>query len=649
MRQLTMKYAGGGIVRHLGLQNYKGPVPALSELIANAWDADATKVEVTIPLGRHLTPKDEIIVKDNGCGMNFLDCDDKYLVIGRNRRDVEGTDRTPSGRRLMAHKGLGKLAGFGIAKIVEVKTVLDGKLTHFRMSFDDIDKLKQGEAYPPTMIADEESVDLHNGTEVILKDLSLERTIPEDRFFRSMAGRFSIFSDKFKVYLNGTHLKKTRVPLEFRFPEKGDADVTEIDEEGFGSSVLSNGEKIIWWIGFTPDTIKWTEIHGVSVISRGRVAQDPWDFNLAGGTWGQHGLRYMTGEIIAEFVDEGIPFESDTIITNRSGLKWTDPKNEPLYDWGRKKIRELLKTWSERRGKKTLEKVKKEHPELVKKIQSFQPRERKELNTAMRSLAQIPTMKPERLTKLFNHVVDGYRDKVFMDLLQEIIDLPPEERKRTVEILTEFDVFEAIRVHEFVSSHLLVIERFREMIEKGVPEKPDMHDHIRKYPWLLGVKYQPMDYEHSLKRVLDERFDIKVDDKTGRKIPDIVVMRGGTDVLVIELKRPGETVGLEELDQTRNYVFYLREWLDTTNTEGLIGRNITGDDVRGYLLCYDIKSDPLVRRQQDALERDGINVCKWYDVLMKTEDEHREFLDIVKGRAPRDDPRIKELEEKGIA
>jgi len=644
-----MKYAGGGIVRHLGLQNYKGPVPALSELIANTWDADAKKVEITIPLGRSLSPKDKIIVKDNGCGMNFQDCDDKYLVIGRNRRDVERTDRSPGGRRLMAHKGLGKLAGFGIARIVEAKTVSEGKLTHFRMSFDDIDKLKQGEAYPPKMIADEKQVDLDNGTEVILKALSLERAIPKDQFLRSIAARFSIFSDKFKVYINGTLLKKSRVPLEFRFPEKGDADVVEIDKEGFGTTTLSNGEKIRWWIGFTPDTIKWKEIHGVSIISRGRVAQDPWDFNLAGGTWGQHGLRYLTGEIIAEFVDEGIPYESDTIITNRSGLKWTDLKNEPLYQWGRKKISGVLRIWSERRGKKTLEKVKKKYPELVKKIQRFQPRERKELNLAMRSLAQIPTMKPEKLSKLFNHVIDGYQDKVITDLLVEVVKLPPEEMEKTIEILTEFDILEAIRVHKIVSSHVLVIRRFGEMIEAGVPEKPDMHNHIRKYPWLLGIKYQPMDYEHSLKKVLDKRFGIKVDDKGGRKVPDVVVMRGGTDVVVIELKRPGVVVGTKELTQIKEYVDYLRDWLDRTNTEGLIGKNILGDDVNGYLVAYDIKDDALVRREQTRLEKDGIKVCKWYDILTKTEDEHRDFLKIVKSRAPEDDPRIKELEEKGIA
>ena len=648
MRQLEMRYAGGGIVRHLGLQNYKGPVAALAELIANSWDADASEVRAIIPLGKPLEPKDEIILKDNGCGMDWSDCDEKYLVIGRNRRDVEETNKTPGGRPLMAHKGLGKLAGFGIAKIVEVKTVSNGKLTHFRMSFDDLDKLKQGETYYPKMIADEKPVELPNGTEVILKDLSLKRAIPEEQFITSMCTRFSIFSDKFKVHINDTPLEKKRVPLEFCFPEKVDEDVTQINEDGFGITTLPNGLEIEWWIGFTPDTIKIKDFHGVSVLVRGRVAQDPWDFNLAGGTWGQHGLRYLTGEIIAEFVDDGIPFESDTIMTNRSGINWENPQNTPLYEWARKKIGALLREWSKRRGEKTLKKVKEKYPKLVEKIKRFQPREQKELNLAMRKLAEVPTMQPEKLSRLFNHVVDGYQDKVITDLLVEVVNMPPEEMEQTIKILTEFDILEAVRVHKIVSSHVLVIRRFREMIEAGVPEKPDMHEHIRKYPWLLGIKYQPMDYEHSLKKVLDERFGIKVDDKGGRKIPDVVVMRGGTDVLVIELKRPGIVVGTKELTQIKEYVDYLREWLDRTNTEGLIGKNIRGEDVDGYLIAYDIKDDVLVRREQNRLEKDRINVCKWYDILIKTEEEHRAFLNIVKSRAPKDDPRIKEIEEKEI-
>ena len=45
---LTMKYAGG-FVQHLGLSMYGGAVPAIAELIANAWDADATRVDIEFP------------------------------------------------------------------------------------------------------------------------------------------------------------------------------------------------------------------------------------------------------------------------------------------------------------------------------------------------------------------------------------------------------------------------------------------------------------------------------------------------------------------------------------------------------------------------------------------------------------------------
>jgi len=46
--------------------------------------------------------------------------------------------------------------------------------------------------------------------------------------------------------------------------------------------------------------------------------------------------------------------------------------------------------------------------------------------------------------------------------------LPPEERVKTLELLKEFDILEAIRVHKIVSSHVRVIRAFREMIENAL-------------------------------------------------------------------------------------------------------------------------------------------------------------------------------------
>ena len=96
-RELEMRYAGGGIVHHLGLKMYRGPIVALTELIANAWDADAEKVRISIPLGRCLSKHDKIVVSDTGKGMTFEVCNDEYLVIGRNRRAAEGKENSDGG------------------------------------------------------------------------------------------------------------------------------------------------------------------------------------------------------------------------------------------------------------------------------------------------------------------------------------------------------------------------------------------------------------------------------------------------------------------------------------------------------------------------------------------------------------------------
>jgi len=643
MRKLEMKFAGGGIVRHLGLQNYKGAVPALAELIANAWDADANIVKIKIPFNKSFSSKDKIIVEDNGHGMLFDDCDNKYLVIGRNRRLAENTDKTSKGRPLMAHKGLGKLAGFGIAKVVEVKTISKGKLTHFRMSFDDLDKLEQGVSYYPKMIADEKPTDQKNKTEIILKDLTLQRAINKEKFLSSMASRFSIFSEKFQLHINEVCFEKKDFPLQFRFPEKKDEEVEKI-KNGFGLTTLADGVKIKWWIGFALNTIKQEEYYGISVLTRGRIAQDPWDFNLAGGMWAQHGLRYMTGQIIAEFVDEGLSYDSDTIITNRSGINWEKPNNRLLYDWARKKIRVLCLEWSNRRGNKTYEEVTKTNPELINKIERFQPREKKELTTALRKLAQIPTIKPKRLAQLYEHVIDGYQDKVMVDIINEINEVPISDRERIIDILLEFDILEAIRVHKLVSSHVLIIRRFSDMIEHNALES-EIHEHIKKYPWLIGLKYQAMDHDRALKTVLEDKFKILVSDETGRKRPDIVVMRASEDVIVIELKKPSLVVGLDEINQIKLYVDYLREWLDSTNTEGLIGRNLSSKDVKGYLIAYELRDDIFIRREKSRLEKDGINICKWKNILSETELQYNDYLNLIKSKAPMDDPRIQELEK----
>ncbi len=157
------------VLNHLGIGLYSNIPAVLSEIVANAWDADADEVTIDINEG-----KGEIVVFDNGVGMNEEDINNKYLKVGYRKRD-EQPGATAGGREPMGRKGIGKLSVFSIAKTVEVYSTKGGERNAFRMNSDDIqdqiqeDTEKPGDYYPDSISAS--SIDFERGTKIVLKDL----------------------------------------------------------------------------------------------------------------------------------------------------------------------------------------------------------------------------------------------------------------------------------------------------------------------------------------------------------------------------------------------------------------------------------------------------------------------------------------------
>lgn len=80
--KLVMKF-DPNTIQHLGISMYSTLPPVLGELVANAYDANASKVDVY--LYDNIDPK-QIIVSDDGDGMTFSELNDKYLRIWSNRK-----------------------------------------------------------------------------------------------------------------------------------------------------------------------------------------------------------------------------------------------------------------------------------------------------------------------------------------------------------------------------------------------------------------------------------------------------------------------------------------------------------------------------------------------------------------------------------
>ena len=79
-RKLVMTISLNAL-EHLGINLYSNIPAVLSEVVANAWDADANKVAVTIDKAA-----ETITIQDDGTGMDRNGVIDRFLTVGYKRR-----------------------------------------------------------------------------------------------------------------------------------------------------------------------------------------------------------------------------------------------------------------------------------------------------------------------------------------------------------------------------------------------------------------------------------------------------------------------------------------------------------------------------------------------------------------------------------
>lgn len=486
-RSLKLEYSGN-LIKHLGLQMYAGAVPALAELVSNAWDADASKVTIEIPFGQSITKSHLIRVTDNGRGMSWEDVALEYLVIGRDRRMARGT-KTPKGRGLMGRKGVGKLAGFGIANIVEVRTVRNKWLTHFEMDYREMTNPKRSEyieRYEPVVLADK-AVNEPNGTSITMRNLQITRAINEDEFRGSMARRFSILSNQFQVVVDGKPIKPTTDDdLAYRTPERG-RHVTQVP--GFG--------KIEWWMGITLETIKTPEGRGVAVFAHGKMVQTPFLFNLHGGLHAQHLTQYLTGEVFADRLDE----EEDYIATGRQSVSWDLPVPNALEAWGQDAIRSYIKEASVKRerakDKESLEAIDKVLGGAFNaRLQELPELERRQARALVSSLRKI------RETDSSKDYAANVADGILSIYEGGIGNWAPVKLLDGDSVVDEYGAFDTARVRSLLRDRLEFLRHLRSLM-RDRPRSVDAFVLLQQNPWIVtggaSLPVADSDYEREIR------------------------------------------------------------------------------------------------------------------------------------------------------
>lgn len=551
------------VLNHLGIGLYSSVPAVLSEVVANAWDADAKRVDIEIRPER-----DEIVITDDGVGMTRDEVNQKYLHVGYQRRK-DGSPTTAFGRHVMGRKGIGKLSVFAIARFVEVYTASKGSRSGLRMDRKAIKELMEdGEKasdYHPSPIPDSE-VDIEVGTRIVLREFDKKIAGTESHLRRRLARRFSVIGPrhKFEVSVQGIAVSPTDrdyySKLEFVWslgpvaPELREACGNALEIHEFPNSVGSLPNRldqaapdtkaltVTGWLGTVdvPDSIDPTN-NAVVVMAHGKlVHEDLLPSYREAGIYAD----YVIGEVNADFLDADNL--ADIVTSGRQSIKEGDPRWDLLVKYVGVRLKEIKARWTNLRQSHGTKKAL-EHPVLREWFAKLGPDRRK---TAEKMFGKIEALRlgdQEAKTELYKSSLLAFEKLSLQDSLSA---LDAVESESDFLVLTRLfgsvDEIEAVHYYQIAKGRLAVIREF----EGLVPEAKEkiLQRYLFDHLWLMDASWERAATNARIEEAVTAEFSkIKLTDEERAGRIDLRYRTAAGKHIVIELKKYAASVSAAAL------------------------------------------------------------------------------------------------------
>ena len=633
------------VLNHLGLNLYSNVPAVLAELIANAWDADAARVDVSV---KGQSDGKQIVIKDDGCGMDDADMREKFLTVGYQRRIKGGGDQTASkGRPVMGRKGIGKLSVLSIARKVQVFTKKKGAdPLAIELDVEKIQEaIKEKQKYRPPIISVPETVNFgHSGTAIILRDLKKRVNASLDTHLRQrVARRFSVISTDFQVFVNGDEItlqdRNYFGKLEYALVY-GDFDESKFEHDKRyvvqrEKNTVDKQEQyaVRGWVGLVKESGTLQEgadnLNKISILARGKVAlEDILDSFREGGLY----TKYVIGELEADFLDS--TEKEDIATSSRQDFIQSDDRFVQLRTFVERELKHLA---TERAKLKDEEGVKqaREIPALKEWYESLKGDTKTAAEKLFGKINQIATDEDHRKT-LYKHGVLAFEHLQHKEKLKELEQLDINNLEAAVKLFSELDDIEALLYYQITKSRLDIIEKLSKDITEDALEKI-IQDHIYNHLWLLDPSWDMATETPTLERSVSNAFGKILDtlnDAERRGRVDIQYKKTSGKHVIIELKRSSVKISSNRLmEQVDKYIQALRKLLDEVQERGsievicLVGTKLS-----------DWEDDERRQVSEKSMAARNIRVITYQQLIRDAEASYKEYLEKRKDKG-----RIKKL------
>jgi hypothetical protein len=382
------------LLDHIGLAMYSKFTKAIGELVVNGYDADATMVDIEVK-------PDEIVIKDDGSGMDEEGIREGYMLLGADvKRRVKKTPKF--GRLPVGNKGIGKLAGLGIANKISVITRKGGKEYSFSIDREELKKVKTLEdaVFDDFVVKD---TDKPNGTSVVLTKIFPHVKIDIENLRGSLA-RDLPHDINFKIFVNGQQCTRKDIPAKRKIP-------VNVVVPGCGKIF---GEIIVAKKIFTSMS------PGVITTVRGRAVGKPSLFDIYKSKHRfYHSLaQLITGSVeVPSFDPEEESEERPVIQTDREGFVEDHPKYIAYHKYMTDLLLQICKEEEDEFNKKTEAekeaKVKEALKNVIDDFNAFNKEKRQEVKGTEKSPVATAQLGEEKIVKKTEEEIHEEKGPVF--------------------------------------------------------------------------------------------------------------------------------------------------------------------------------------------------------------------------------------------
>ncbi len=531
------------------------PKIALTEVIANSWDAGADKVEITWP--KESRP-DPIEISDNGLGMTHDQFINRWRQLNYNRTKEQGDDVTfppenkSSHRKAFGRNGKGRHSMFCFSDQYYVETWRDGKANLFLVK-----KTAGIIAQPYNISHKKQFAKKGHGTKV---STELGRHYLDMYTIRDLIGSKFVTDPTFSVYVNGERVEFTDLEhlsdiQEVKIPKLGVVKVSQVDTQK--TSKTSRPHGVAWWVNRRlVGEPSWKNFDEDVIIDRRTVEAKRYTF-------------VVEADVLANDVQEDWSDFRDT--ENVTAVR------EAVGNHIRQRIADLMREIHKERKRLAIE-------DNVDNLSELSSESRYYIGQALEKVQEVVPSIPQKVLSATASVLSNLEKSRFgYSLLEELAKLEPDDLDSLYEILDKWSIQEIRIILGELERRLKLIEKLEELIEN--PSSDELHDIqplFERGLWIFGPEYESI-YFTSNRTLLNVIGNLLKDQlitplKNPKRRPDFVVLpdstvgiyasdafddrsevKGFDKILIVELKRGGSTITLNERRQGEDYALEIRK------------------------------------------------------------------------------------------